>query len=89
MGSANGVNPVFPGTVTGGGASPITAGGAVLPAFAMGGSGAPGIYFGSGAPTISAPQGSMYFNTAGATISTRLYINTNGTTGWTGVSTAA
>ena len=48
----------------------------------------PGIYFGSGAPTISAPQGSFYLNTTGSSTSTRAYINTNGTTGWTAVTTA-
>jgi len=47
-----------------------------------------GIYFGSGTPTISAPQGSLYLNTTGSSSSTRAFINTNGTTGWTAVTTA-
>lgn len=48
-----------------------------------------GIYFGSGAPTVSAAQGSLYIRTDGSSTSTRLYVNTNGTTGWTNVTTAA
>jgi hypothetical protein len=47
-----------------------------------------GVYFGSGAPTVSAAQGSLYIRTDGSSTSTRAYINTNGTTGWTAVTTA-
>ena len=47
-----------------------------------------GIFFGSGAPTLSAAQGSLYLRTDGSSTSTRLYVNTNGTTGWTNVTTA-
>ena len=47
-----------------------------------------GIYVGSGAPTVSAAQGSLYLRTDGSSASTRLYVNTNGTTGWTNVTTA-
>ena len=47
-----------------------------------------GIYVGSGAPTVSAAQGSLYIRTDGSSTSTRLYVNTNGTTGWTNVTTA-
>jgi hypothetical protein len=49
----------------------------------------PEILFGAGAPTIAAPQGSLYINTTGNSTSTRMYINTNGTTGWTNFVTAA
>lgn len=48
-----------------------------------------GIYVGSGAPTISAAQGSLYIRTDGSSTSTRMYINTNGSTTWTNVTTAA
>lgn len=48
-----------------------------------------GIYVGSGAPSVSAAQGSLYIRTDGSSTSTRLYVNTNGTTGWTNVTTAA
>lgn len=47
-----------------------------------------GVFFGSGAPTLSAAQGSLYIRSDGSSTSTRLYVNTNGTTGWTNVTTA-
>ena len=47
-----------------------------------------GIFFGSGAPTLSAAQGSLYIRTDGSSTSTRLYVNTNGSTTWTNVTTA-
>lgn len=40
-------------------------------------------------PTFSAPKGTLCLSTAGSSTSTRLYINTNGTTGWTAITTAA
>jgi len=48
-----------------------------------------GIYVGSGAPTVSAAQGSLYIRTDGSSTSTRLYVNTTGSTTWTNVTTAA
>ncbi len=48
-----------------------------------------GIYWGSGAPTLSAAQGSLYLRSDGSSTSTRLYINTSGSTTWTNVTTAA
>ena len=47
-----------------------------------------GIFFGSGAPTLSAAQGSLYMRTDGSTTNTRMYINTDGATTWTPVTTA-
>lgn len=47
-----------------------------------------GIFFGSGAPTISAAQGSVYLRSDGSAGNNRMYVNTNGTTGWTNVTTA-
>ena len=68
-----------------------TAGGATAPglAFGLGANGVLGFYWGSGAPTITAPQGSVYLNTTGSSTSTRLYVNTTGSTTWTAVTTAA
>jgi hypothetical protein len=40
-----------------------------------------GIFFGTGAPTFAAAQGSIYSNTTGAA-GARLYVNTNGSTTW-------
>lgn len=48
-----------------------------------------GIYFGSGAPTISAPKGSLYLRTDGTTTNDRAYINTDAGTTWTALTTAA
>jgi hypothetical protein len=47
-----------------------------------------GVFFGSGVPTLSAAQGSLYMRTDGSSTSTRMYVNTNGSTGWTNVTTA-
>lgn len=50
----------------------------------------PKIIAGSGAPTgVTAPQGSLYLNVAGSSTSNRLYVNTDGGTTWTNVTTAA
>lgn len=46
-----------------------------------------GIYYGSGAPTITAPQGSLYLRTDASTNVTRAYINTTGSTTWTAINT--
>jgi len=88
MANPNGLNPTFPGGVTVAQQTVTTAGGAAVAAISMG-IGSIGIFFGSGLPTISAAQGSLFLRTDGSSISTRLYVNTNGTTGWTNVTTAA
>jgi hypothetical protein len=48
-----------------------------------------GVFFGSGVPTLSAAQGSLYLRTDGSTTNDRIYVNTNGSTTWTAVITAA
>jgi len=48
-----------------------------------------GVYAGSGAPTFAAKKGSLYLNTAGSSTGDRAYINTDGSTTWTAVTTAA
>ncbi len=48
-----------------------------------------GVYWGSGAPTIGALQGSLYLRTDGSSTTTRAYINTDGDTTWTSIATAA
>lgn len=47
-----------------------------------------GLYSGAGAPSISAPKGSIYLRTDGSSTTTRAYINTDGSTSWTSVTTA-
>jgi len=49
----------------------------------------PCIISGSGAPTMEAPQGSLYLRTDGTTTNDRAYINTDGSTTWTAITTAA
>ena len=48
-----------------------------------------GVFFGSGAPTLSAAKGSLYLRTDGTTTNNRMYVNTDGSTTWTAVTTAA
>ncbi len=48
-----------------------------------------GIFFGSGAPSLSAAKGSLYLRSDGSGTTDRMYVNTNGTTGWTAVTTAS
>jgi hypothetical protein len=66
----------------------VTAGGKIFTTVGKGAL-APAIAFGSGVPTLTAPKGSLYLRTDGSSTSTRLYVNTNGSTTWTAVTTAA
>lgn len=67
---------------------PVTAGGIAPTANPASGL-QPTLTFGSGAPTIVAPKGSLYLRTDGSSTSTRLYVNTDGSTTWTAVTTGA
>jgi hypothetical protein len=49
----------------------------------------PGVYSGTGAPTLTAAQGSLYLRSDGSSTSTRAYVNTDGATTWTAITTAA
>ena len=42
-----------------------------------------GIFFGSGAPTLTAAKGSLYLRSDGSSTTTRAYVNTDGGTTWT------
>ena len=53
------------------------------------GSGAGGIYTGNGAPTFVATKGSLYVQLDATTTTTRLYINTDGSTTWAYFTTSA
>lgn len=77
------------GSLIANGATAIPAGGSTTAFLQMGSTAGFGIYFGSGAPTITAPQGSIYIRSDGSSTSTRMYINTTGSTTWTNVVTAA
>jgi hypothetical protein len=77
------------GTITFQPAIAVPAGGSAAGSVLMSSTAALGVYFGSGAPTVSAAQGSLYIRTDGSSTSTRLYVNTNGAGTWTNVTTAA
>lgn len=47
------------------------------------------IYAGTGAPTGTAGKSSLYLRKDGSSTSTRMYINTDGASAWTPVTTAA
>lgn len=47
-----------------------------------------GVFFGSGPPTLAAAKGSLYLRSDGTTTNDRAYINTNGGTTWTALTTA-
>lgn len=66
----------------------ITAGGSAGAGLMVSSTANFGIFFGSGAPTISAAKGSLYLRSDGSSTSTRMYVNTDGSTGWTAVTTA-
>lgn len=68
-------------------ATATASGGTTTAGLAMGTAGI-GVFFGSGAPTITAPKGSLYLRTDGSSTSTRAYINTDGSTTWTAITTA-
>lgn len=48
-----------------------------------------GVFFGSGAPTLAAAKGSLYLRSDGSATNNRAYINTDGGTTWTALTTAA
>lgn len=68
------------------GTAPVAGGAAAFLATSTAGF---GIYFGSGAPTVAAAKGSLYLRTDGTTTNDRAYINSNGSTTWTALTTAA
>lgn len=48
-----------------------------------------GVFFGSGAPSLAAAKGSLYLRSDGSTTNDRAYINTNGGSTWTALTTVA
>jgi hypothetical protein len=80
--SAVGAATILSGTV-------VPAGGTTGAGYKMSSTTNLGIFFGTGAPTLSAAQGSLYLRTDGSSTTTRMYINTNGSTTWTNVVTSA
>jgi len=79
--SASGVSTIQPGVAT-------PAGGSSAAVLLFGTTAGFGIYYGSGAPTISAAAGSLYIRTDNAGASLRLYSNTTGSTVWAAITSA-
>ena len=77
---ATGVLSVSSGsTTTGGGAIAINIGSGPFSS----------IYFGSGAPTVTAPTGSLYLRSDGSSTNNRIYVNTSGSSTWAYITTSA
>jgi hypothetical protein len=83
IGVATGTSLSITGTHISQSGTATTAGGSTAAIQTYGSAGI-GFYFGSGAPTISAVQGSFYFRQDGGA-ATALYINTTGSTTWVAV----
>ncbi len=77
------------GTVTAHSGTAIPAGGTAGAGLQMSSATNFGIFFGSGAPTLSAAQGSLYIRSDGSTNNNRLYVATSSTGAWTAASTVA
>jgi hypothetical protein len=67
----------------------IPAGGTTGAGFELSNAANFGIFFGSGAPTLTAAKGSLYLRSDGSATNNRAYINTDGGTTWTAITTAA
>ena len=66
----------------------IPAGGTTGAGYRMSSTSNFGVFFGSGAPTLSAAKGSLYLRSDGSGTGDRMYVNTDGSTAWTAVTTA-
>lgn len=81
------VTSVFPLTAMSGTAIP--AGGTTGAGLKLSSTANYGVFFGSGAPTLTAAKGSLYLRSDGSATNNRAYINTDGSTTWTALTTAA
>lgn len=86
--SGSGINQ-FDSSILALAATAIPAGGTAGAGFKFSSTSNFGIFFGSGAPTLSAAKGSLYLRSDGSSTSTRAYINTDGGTTWTNITTGA
>ena len=79
----------FNGGVKALGATAIPAGGTAGAGLTVSSTSNFGVFFGSGAPSLSAAKGSLYLRSDGSGVADRMYVNTNGSTTWTAVTTVA
>lgn len=76
-------------TITASAVASSTVGGATTPALYFSSTDGLGLYFGTGYPTVTAAQGSLYTNRTGTSTSTRVWVNYGGTAGWNSLTTSA
>jgi hypothetical protein len=90
IGAATGTSVTVTGALASRSATATPAAASAVP-MVVGGSALVGVYFGTGNPNtaLTAPQGSLFLSTNGNTTATRLFINSNGTTGWVAITTAS
>lgn len=86
--AATGVSFSGTGAVTAFSGTAIPAGGTADTGYLLSSTAHFGVFFGSGAPSLSAAQGSLYLRSDGSGVSDRAYINTDGGTTWTSLTTA-
>lgn len=65
------------------------AGGSTTARLSLGSDAALGVYFGSGAPSVSASQGSLYLRTDGASSTTRIYVGSSTPGTWIVIETSS
>lgn len=89
-GAVTGPSISVTGAVTSRNATATPAAASAVAGLAMGAD-AIGVYWGTGSPStaLTAAKGSLFIRTDGSSTSTRLYVNTDGVTAWTNVTTAA
>ena len=89
LGNVTGGNVTTSGLVRAFSATALPAGGTTGAGYAFSSVANFGVFFGSGAPTLSAAKGSLYLRSDGSTTNDRMYVNTDSGTTWTAVITAS
>ncbi len=90
IGAATGTSLVATGILTSRSGTATPAAASSVAALTMGSAGV-GIFWGTGSPNtaLTAPKGSLYLRTDGSTTNDRVYVNTDASTAWTNITTAA
>jgi hypothetical protein len=89
LGNVTGGNVTTSGLVRAFSATALPAGGTTGAGYVFSSVANFGVFFGSGAPTLSAAKGSLYLRSDGSATNDRMYVNTDSGTTWTAVITAA
>jgi hypothetical protein len=76
-------------SITANGGTAIPAGGTLQTGLLVSSTANFGVFFGSGAPSISAAKGSLYLRSDGSGVNDRAYIATNSSGTWTAITTVA